>query len=402
VVSHWVRLSEGDQKESKRRASPRGSMICISDPPMAAWSIEREGKRIRIVGALRMAHAREIWRALHAAARDARESLDLDVSSVTEGDSTTIAMVVEFRNAFVERGIRSEIVGTPDALLPLVQLYRGDVPVPSRRDVRPPPARMARFGSIGKRVLVRIRGPVGFLGELVDALSHTLRQRRKGTLRAVGNFVERTGADAVLIVLLLDFLVGFVIAFQTMPQLASYGADLYVADIVGISVTRELVPLMTAVILSGRSGAAFAAELGTMRVNEEIDALRTMGISPSAYLVLPRVVALVIAAPVLTLLGDVVAVAGGWLVAVSSLGLTSRSYLSELQLALEPADVWTGLAKSVAFGATIALIGCHQGLSTTGSAAGVGRRTTSTVVLCLFTIVVLDTVLTIVFRAGGA
>jgi phospholipid/cholesterol/gamma-HCH transport system permease protein len=138
-----------------------------------------------------------------------------------------------------------------------------------------------------------------------------------------------------------------------------------------------------------------------MRVNEEIDALRTMGIPPVTQLVVPRVIALVIAAPVLTLLGDVAAIAGGLVVGVVSLGLTPEAFLGEFQLVVIPSDVWTGLVKSVAFGFAIALIGCHQGLSTTGSAEGVGRRTTSTVVLCLFTIVVFDTVLTIVFRAVG-
>jgi phospholipid/cholesterol/gamma-HCH transport system permease protein len=372
---------------------------------MAPWSVARDDGRIRIFGTLRVSDARAIWRALQQAARGrgAGDTLALDLSSVIAADGTTAALVVEFRNALVARGVRSEIVGIPEHLQPLLRLYREQDVLPPYRPAATGPHRghVAQLAAAGRRIIARIRGPVAFVGELVDAMVHALRERRIGMARSLAQLIERAAADGVPIVLLLDFLVGFVIAFQTMPQLELYGANLYVADIVGISVTRELVPLMTAVIMAGRSGAAFAAELGTMRVNEEIDALRTMGISPISHLVVPRVLALVVAAPVLTLLGDVAAIAGGLLVGVVSLGLTPRSFLTELQIVLVPSDVWTGLVKSIVFGATIALIGCHQGLATTGSAEGVGRRTTSTVVLCLFAIVVFDTVLTIVFRAVG-
>ncbi len=200
---------------------------------------------------------------------------------------------------------------------------------------------------------------------------------------------------------MLNFLVGFVMAFQSARQLKLYGANVYVADVVGISVTRELAPLMTAIIMSGRSGAAFAAELGSMRVSEEIDALRTMGFAPAPYLILPRMVALAMVAPVLTLLADVVGVTGGMAVGVSSLDVSARGYLAELRTAVVASDVWTGLVKSVAFGTAIGFIGCEQGFSTRGAAEGVGRSTTTTVVACLFTIVIVDTVFTMLFRTFG-
>ena len=188
----------------------------------------------------------------------------------------------------------------------------------------------------------------------------------------VPSLAERAGVDGVPIVLLLNFLVGFVMAFQSARQLKLYGANVYVADVVGISVTRELAPLMTAIIMSGRSGAAFAAELGSMRVSEEIDALRTMGFAPAPYLILPRMVALAMVAPVLTLLADIVGVTGGMAVGVSSLDVSARGYLAELRTAVVASDVWTGLVKSVAFGTAIGFIGCEQGFSTRGAAEGVG------------------------------
>jgi phospholipid/cholesterol/gamma-HCH transport system permease protein len=166
-------------------------------------------------------------------------------------------------------------------------------------------------------------------------------------------------------------------------------------------VTRELAPLMTAIIVSGRSGASFAAEIGTMRVGEEIDALRTLGLAPVRFLVLPRVVALALVTPALTMLGDVVGVLGGAAVGASSLGITPAAYLSELRTAVFPWDVITGLIKSFAFGIAIALIGCQQGFATRGGAAGVGDRTTATVVICLFMIVIIDTLFTVLFRVFG-
>ena len=240
-----------------------------------------------------------------------------------------------------------------------------------------------------------------FTGDLVIASGAALRHRRAVNWRSLPVLLERAGADGLPIVVLLNFLIGFVGAFQSMIPLRQFGANIYVADIIGISVTRELSPLITAFIISGRSGAAFAAELGTMRVSEEIDALRTMGIEPHAYLVIPRVLALALVAPVLTLLGDVAGVLGGLAVGVQSLGITSAGFIAELRTIVVASDVWTGLVKSVAFAIAIALIGCRQGLSARGAAAGVGRGTTATVVACLFTIVLLDTLATMLFREFG-
>jgi phospholipid/cholesterol/gamma-HCH transport system permease protein len=163
-------------------------------------------------------------------------------------------------------------------------------------------------------------------------------------------------------------------------------------------VTRELGPLVTAIVIAGRSGAAFAAEIGTMRVSEEIDALRTMGFSPVRYLVLPRIAALFLVLPVLTLLGDVVGVAGGALVGVVSLGVSWRGYLAELRSAVLVQDVIGGLVKSAVFGLAIAIIACQQGMATHGGSTGVGRRTTATVVHCLVAIVIIDAIFAVIMR----
>jgi phospholipid/cholesterol/gamma-HCH transport system permease protein len=188
-------------------------------------------------------------------------------------------------------------------------------------------------------------------------------------------------------------------AFQSAKQLKIYGANVYVADLVGISMTRELAPLMTAIIVCGRTGAAFAAEVGTMKVNEEIDALRTLGLSPFGWLVVPRTLALVIVLPILTLIADFVGVLGGLVVGVTDLGVTMQGYVIQTMTSVHASDVVTGLWKSLSFSIGIGLIACKKGFSAKDGPDGVGRCTTSAVVTSLFTIILFDAIFTVVFRA---
>jgi phospholipid/cholesterol/gamma-HCH transport system permease protein len=186
-------------------------------------------------------------------------------------------------------------------------------------------------------------------------------------------------------------------AFQGAVQLKQFGANIFVADLVGLSVTRELGPLMTAIIVCGRSGAAFAAELGTMKVSEEIDALQTLGFGPIRYLVLPRVVGLVLVLPFLTLFADLLGIVGGMVVGLVNLDLTISGYLIETRKALSAWDVGSGLVKSVVFATAIALIAFQQGFATSGGAEGVGRRTTASVVSILFALILIDAGFTLFF-----
>lgn len=369
---------------------------------MAGWSVEQEDQRISASGDLRTSGAREIWGALLDATRAPGSRLDLDLSRVIAIDGTVMALIVEIRSQVITRGAQCEIVGATPAVEPIVQMYRGhELPIAT---ATPPAARQGPLrvlGAAAERMGRSMLAPAKFFGEMLEGVGQTMRRPGPTSWRTLPVLVERAGTDGIPIVVVLNFLVGFVIVFQSSTMLELYGATIYAADLVGISGPRELAPLITAVIMAGRSGAAFAAELGTMRVSEEIDALRTLGIAPVPHLVLPRVAALAIAAPILTLLADVATVAGGLVVAMVSLDITPRSFITELQTAVIPSDVWSGLIKSSAFGAMIAVIGCYQGLTTQGAAAGVGRSTTATVVHCLFAIVVLDTVMTIIFRMVG-
>jgi phospholipid/cholesterol/gamma-HCH transport system permease protein len=292
------------------------------------------------------------------------------------------------------------VVGASERTLALVHLYGGDEK-PVRRTRRKAEGFVQHIGRATLAALGELERVVSFFGSMVVAAVGVVRRPKSGNFGEIPALVERAGMDAVPIVLLLNFLLGFVMGFQAARQLETYGGSIYVADLVGISVTRELAPLMTAIIVCGRSGAAFAAELGTMRVSEEMDALRTMGVGPVRYLVLPRTIALMIVVPVLTLLGDIVGILGGLVVAVTTLKLTATAYLTESRLAIAARDVESGLLKSVAFALAIGLIACQQGFATSGGAKGVGTRTTSTVVISLFAIVLIDAVFTVFYRAVG-
>lgn len=362
------------------------------------WSLRRDGDALRLHGELTVDDAAGIWRELRAAV-DAEEkrALTIDLSKVTVIDGAVMALVVELRADLAARKVPVEIVGANERIESLANLYGGH-DGPTKRKKRRPASALAQVGKATLEVGAELKAVLGFFGSLVIAGLKLVRHPRRGHWKEVPVLVEKAGAEAVFIVVLINFLVGFVMAYQSAKQLKMFGANIYVADLVGISLTRELGPLMTAIIVCGRSGAGFTAEIGSMKVSEEIDALRTIGLVPFGWLVVPRVIALVLVVPILTLLGDIVGIAGGALVGITSLDLTLTGYFSETRKAVTMWDVETGLIKSVVFGLTIALIACQKGFATSGGAEGVGRRTTSTVVTSLFALVIIDAIFTVVFR----
>ena len=321
-----------------------------------------------------------------------------DLSNVQAADGGVVALLVELRTELGARGVKAELAGANDRVETIVNLYSGHEGV-TLRTKHKPEGTVAQIGRSTFEVKEEGKALLDFLGNMVLAGITLLRHPRAGHWKDVVPLCEKTGADAVPIVLLINFLVGFVMAFQSAKQLKMFGANIYVADLVGISLTRELAPLMTAIIVCGRSGAAFAAEIGSMKVNEEVDALRTLGISPFGWLVVPRIAALILVVPLLTLIADFVGTAGGLLVGIIDLDLTAQGYVIETLTAVHGWDVLTGLLKSLVFSVAIGLIACQQGLAATGGAEGVGRRTTSSVVTSLFVLVAIDALFTVIFRA---
>jgi len=218
-------------------------------------------------------------------------------------------------------------------------------------------------------------------------------------LRVGSSFVEmvKVGVNAVPIVCLISFAMGMILAMQSAYQLEQFGATIFTADLVAVAQTRELGPLMTAIIVAGRSGSGIAAEIGTMKVGEEIDALRSMGFHPIKFLVVPKLIALAIMVPCLTVIADFVGIAGGFGMAVFSLDLGFTRYLNRTIFALVFKDMITGLIKSFVFALLVGLTGCYMGFKVEGGAEGVGRRTTESVVVSIFLIILADSFFTAVF-----
>jgi phospholipid/cholesterol/gamma-HCH transport system permease protein len=209
------------------------------------------------------------------------------------------------------------------------------------------------------------------------------------------------GVDGLPILGLISFLLGLIMAFMSSLQLKQFGANIYVASLVGIAMVRELGPIITAIVVTGRSGSAFAAEIGTMRVNEEVDALVTMGFNPIRFLAIPKVFAAIMVVPILTLFADIFAICGGMVVGVLGLDLTLYTYIQQTMQALEIFDIVSGIVKSVVFAILIAGIGCQRGFKVRGGAEAVGNATTSAVVYGLFLIIVTDSMFAIILHYIG-
>jgi phospholipid/cholesterol/gamma-HCH transport system permease protein len=239
---------------------------------------------------------------------------------------------------------------------------------------------------------------LSFLGEAVVVLMHELLHPARFRWRTVLHHIGVTGVAAIPLIGLLGFLMGVVVAYQGAGQLARYGANIFVVDLVGLSMLREFAPLVTAIIVAGRSGSAFAAQLGTMSVTEEIDALRALGLSPTAVLVLPRMIALVIVLPLLTVFSDAMGLLGGMIMATVRLQVTFTSFLERLPHAVSATTLLLGVGKAPVFAVIVAVVGCFQGLRTKGGADSVGAQTTRSVVQSIFLAISADAVFSVAFN----
>lgn len=287
-------------------------------------------------------------------------------------------------------GLRPEF----DALLHLISTS-------AIRPQTPPPALPNLLARMGRQSWLGLRGLYGmlsFVGVTAIILMHSLTQPHRIRWRAILRNLQTAGFQALPIVGLLSFLMGLVISYQGADQLQRFGANIFIADLVGLSMLRELSPLLAAIIVAGRSGSSYAAQIGTMKVTEEIDALRTIGVGPTELLVLPKLVALVIALPLLTVYADITGVFGGMIMARSKLDVSFDVFLDRLGDAVSLSSFLTGIGKAPVFAAIIALVGCYQGFQVTGSADSVGRQTTMSVVQAIFLVILSDALFSIVFN----
>jgi phospholipid/cholesterol/gamma-HCH transport system permease protein len=365
------------------------------DPSSAAeeWHLDRIEGGVRGRGFMRAPDAAAIVQAVREATAGVEEPT-VDFTGVEHIDGGVVALL---RADLADRRLRLRV---GDRFQALFDLYAGMPQPPPCRD-RPAERVIAHVGRASMEEAAHLTSVLAFTGEMALAIGRVLRGPGRCNWKDLPRLIELAGADALPIVGVITFLIGFVLAYLAAHALQAFGANAYVADLVGVGMTRQLGPLMTAIIIAGRSGAGYTTELGSMKIDEEIDALRTLGLEPFGWLVIPRLLSLVLVAPVLTILADIVGMAGGLVVAVTSLDLTARGYFNRLRGSLTAWDVESGLVMSVAFAIAIGLIACEQGFAASGGPQGVGRRTTSTVVTSLFAIVLLDAVITVLYRAYG-
>ncbi len=262
-----------------------------------------------------------------------------------------------------------------------------------------PPSMLDGLGRSVEAAFGQTVALLGFIGESAVAFAGSVAHPARFRWRPILYNIRSAGFDALPIVGLLSFMLGIVIAYQGADQLRQYGANIFVADLVGLSLLREFAPLITAIIIAGRSGSAYAAQIGTMSVTEEIDAMRTLGIAPLDLLVLPKVLALLIALPLLTVFADVLGVFGGMIMARAQLGVGFGEFLDRFVKAVSITAYLIGICKAPVFAAIIAVIGCFQGFRTKGGAESVGRQTTLSVVQSIFLVIVADGLFSVAFSA---
>jgi len=258
-----------------------------------------------------------------------------------------------------------------------------------------------RIGEATFQHISDLKYAIAFIGSIILSLIHICLHPKSLRTDDTIRYMQRVGVDGLPIVALISFLMGLIMAFMSSVQLEQFGANIYVASLVSLAMTRELGPIMTAIIVAGRSGSAFAAEIGTMKISEEVDALFTMGFNPVMFLVVPKLVAAAVMVPILTLFSDLFAIMGGLLVGVFMLDLTAGAYMAQTIKTLELFDVFWGVFKGGIFGVLITWIGCFRGFQVRGGAASVGQATTSAVVSSIFLIILCDSMFSVILRYWG-
>jgi len=323
--------------------------------------------------------------------------LVLEDAGLESWDSSLVTFVHEAAAAASRLGVALDASSLPEGARRLLDLARAVKPRVQPAAVEDD-ALTARVGRVALHVWGTAGDALTFLGETVLAFGALVRGRARFRRIDLLHAFEATGVAALGIVALINFLIGAVLAFVGAVQLQQFGAAIYVANLVGIGVLRELGALMTGIVMAGRTGAAFAATLGTMTVNEEVDALRTMGLRPAEFLVLPRVLATALMMPALVAYADLLGLLGGLFVGVTVLDLGTVEYLRQTQTSVALRHAWIGLAKGIAFGAVVALTGTYYGIRCGRSAAAVGEATTKAVVMGIVLVVVVDAVATVVLH----
>jgi len=326
--------------------------------------------------------------------------LEFDTEAIADWDSGFLVLLRNIVNYCKEHNIEVDTEGIPKGARELLKLSTS-VPVKEETGDPMESSLLARIGGASLRLTRSGAEVLSFTGEVFLSFTKWLRGKAQFRRTDMKIHLEQAGVQALPIVTLINFLIGVIIAFVSAIQLQQFGAEIFVADLVAIAMAREMGPMMTAIILAGRSGASYAAQIGTMMVNEEVDALKTAGFSPIDFLVLPRVLALTLMTPLLTLYADFMGMIGGGVVGMTMLNLSSTLYIQQTISALNPLHFMLGLIKAAIYGGLVAYAGCMTGMQSGRSASAVGEATTKAVVMSIVLIIAASAVTTVIYSLLG-
>ena len=333
-----------------------------------------------------------------------KTSIQWDVSGVEKIDSAGIALIFHYCDFLQTRHCSIEITGQKPEFQELYDLLRPMVS--GQPEIKPSlfsrwllPLR--KLGESVTNFWHDILAFLSFVGENFIALLLTVRYPSSIRFAAIVKNIEEAGVRALPIITLTSFLIGVVIAYQGAVQLQKFGANIFIVDMIGISITRELAPLITAIVVAGRTGSSYTAQLGTMKITEEIDAMRIMGFEPHRFLVLPRIIALMISLPLMIFFADIIGIAGGMVVSNIHLNISYAEFINRLQNVLEIKHVWIGLVKGPFFAWLIAITGCFRGLQVSRNTESIGRYTTISVVNAIFLVIACDALFSVVLTKLG-
>jgi phospholipid/cholesterol/gamma-HCH transport system permease protein len=331
--------------------------------------------------------------------------LRIDMARVERLDTVGAWLVLRTRRDLEARGVHTSMENVAADFAPLFEQVARSEPPPTQHE----PASivdvvLASLAGLGRNtidVLLEGRGLLGFFGLVSITMLRTLRHPSRLRVTALVTQMERTGVTALPLLGLLSFLIGVVLAYQGAEQLRRFGAEVFTVNLLGVGILRELGVLLTAIIVAGRSGSAFTAEIGAMEVNEEVDAMRSLGLDPIEVLVLPRLFGLVLTLPLLAVYTDFMSLFGGLLMSWSVLGISPPVFLRQLHTSVGEWTFWVGILKAPFFAATIAQVGCHAGLMVSRSAESVGRLTTLSVVRSIFLVIIIDALFSVLYSELG-
>jgi phospholipid/cholesterol/gamma-HCH transport system permease protein len=328
------------------------------------------------------------------------QSIQFDTKMLGKWDN---CLLIFLRTIFLwadQQGIPVKTEGLPQGVQGLIRLATA-VPIKDTGQDPEESSLLSKIGDVSVKITQSSGETLEFIGETFLSLARFLRGKARFRMTDLLQFIQQASAEALPIVTLITFLMGVILAFVGAVQLQQFGAEIFVADLVAIGMVREMAPLMTAIIMAGRSGAAFAAQLGTMMVNEEIDAFKTMGFSPMDFLVLPRLIALSLMFPLLALYADFMGILGGAVIGVTMLDISITQYFEQTRGALHVTHFALGLFKAVIYGALVAMAGCMRGMQSGRSASAVGSATTSAVVTAIVWIIVASAITTMIYSVLG-